>query len=208
MTKQIYVTTLFPFIESFSCRSLWTRSKVELLNIKSYSKHSSHALSFYLLRSSTMLRFQRVLHERDSMNGEQGGYIYTSCHFIKVCAVPLLIFNHVQNWLLSLMLFQFRLHQIICLSLFTFLSLFAAKIRKVYAGELGQEDFLTASPRRQYLQQCHEIGDPWPDYQGQVNINIFSQFLMCPCRRTWHRMAVPTVVHVQPWWLRGRAVVW
>lgn len=43
------------------------------------------------------------------------------------------------------------------------------KIRKVYAEEFPRDDYLTASPRRQYLQQqCHEIGaDPWPDYQLQ-----------------------------------------
>jgi hypothetical protein len=42
------------------------------------------------------------------------------------------------------------------------LFLVAAKIRKIYAEDLAHDDFMTASPRRQYLQQqCHEIGDPW-----------------------------------------------
>ena len=33
-TWTIYVTTLFPFIESLSCRTLWKGNKVEFLNVK------------------------------------------------------------------------------------------------------------------------------------------------------------------------------
>ena len=50
----------------------------------------------------------------------------------------------------------------------------SAKFRKVHAEELNHDDYLTASPRRQYLQQqCldHDGGDQWQDFPIQRGLD-------------------------------------